>query len=381
MNAADPTGYGSLEVNPISRGEVLIEATDLSPKHSEASMIRLVDGSLLLFWSQFLDIELMDADKRPPASSLRKAAYTDDGYARICAMRSYDGGHTWSDPWVAVDDRDAQINCICPEAVLLPDTRIMLIYSWRSGGIYAGKIGRAERRMRLSADAGKTWTDPVQITPDEGYHTGPSDRLRILSGGRIIAPCHTILKPGKDQEMAVYTAYSDDQGENWHYSNQLIEPRKGRFEEGCLVERSDGSLLMIMRTYLGQGFLTESHDQGKTWQMPRPSGVVAPAAPSYLTRLPLSDFLLLIWNPDFNPAIPWSRGYRCPLICALSEDGGNRWQLPLTLDSDPDYWWEYPGLLFHQDQVLIHYRRVTKDRKRSDLMLCRVQVKELLAMI
>lgn len=351
---------------------ILVGSSAESPKQSEGTMLRLMDGRILFLWSQFLDTERMSLEERPQESSLRQAAYTDDGYARICAKTSDDEGRSWSEKRVVVDDRDALINCICPALSRLPDGRIALLYSWRSGGIYDGKLGSAARRLRVSSDEGESWSEPVRITPAEGYHTGAHDRLRTLSSGRLIAPCHTILKPGKDQEMAVYTAFSDDGGASWRYSDWLFEPRRRRFEEGCLAERADGSLLMVMRTYLGQGFLTESRDGGASWSEPQPSGVVASAAPTYLTRLPGSHRLLMVWNPDFNPDIPWSRGNRCPLLCATSDDGGGHWGLPLALETNPEFWWEYPGVFFTGEEALIHYRRTRRDRKRSDIVLARL---------
>jgi len=373
----DPVGYGEFKPGRhTGRAKVFIPASREQPKHSEGSLIQMADGRMLFFWAEFLEIDSLDPADRPADTGLRKAAYTDDGYARISAMESMDGGQTWSTPWVVADDRDAKINCIAPAAAVLPDGRIMLVYSWRSGGIYDGKMGSAERRIRLSSDGGIRWTSPMRITPERGYHTGAHDRLRILRSGRIIIPCHTILKPGTDQEMAVYTAYSDDCGKSWKHSNILIEPRKRRLEEGCLVEREDGSLLMIMRTYLGQGFYAESFNDGETWEKPYPSGVVASAAPTCLHAL-FGGRLLMIWNPDFNPAIPWSRGYRCPLLLAISSDGGRRWGLPMALETDPRYWCEYPGICLDEQHAWIHYRRVRRDRKRSDLMLCKLPLQEL----
>lgn len=95
----NPVGYGKLKPGRHSnRAQVLIPASHDRPKHSEGSLVQTADGRLIFFWSEFLEIDSLDPSDRPVKSGLRKAAYTDDGYARISAMESTDGGHTWSPP-------------------------------------------------------------------------------------------------------------------------------------------------------------------------------------------------------------------------------------------------------------------------------------------
>jgi hypothetical protein len=177
--------------------------------------------------------------------------------------------------------------------------------------------------------------------------------------------------------MTTWLAFSDDSGATWRASTRLEEPRSPHgFAESCLAQRADGSLLMVLRTTLGYAFFSESFDEGASWSAPWPSGMVAPAAPTYLSRLPDSDELLLIWNPGFNPDMP-GMGQRCPLLCAVSRDGGRSWGLPRALESDPSYGrdaWAYPGVLFHGGHALITYHRGRQrgERRYRDLMLARV---------
>ena len=114
--------------------QLLVPATELSPKNSEGSAIVLRDGRILFTWSQFLVPELMPAEEQPPTSPVRGSPLSDDGYARVAGMLSEDGGRTWSDPFVLVDDRDALVNCICPGLTRLANGNLLLAYSWRSGG-------------------------------------------------------------------------------------------------------------------------------------------------------------------------------------------------------------------------------------------------------
>jgi hypothetical protein len=88
----------------------------------------------------------------------------------------------------------------------------------------------------------------------------------------------------------------------------------------------------------------------------RPSGIVTPAAPSLLTRIPENGHLLLVWNPHYNPDRSL-RDQRCTLLCAVSRDDGRSWELPKALETDTRCSWDYPSVLFHGSDVHLFYRR------------------------
>lgn len=336
--------------------QILVPTTAQSPKSSEAAAVHLKNGDILLMWTQFLEIDQLPENERPPYSPKRYAAISDDGYACVSAMRSSDGGRTWSAPYVVVNDRDAEVNCMSPALTRMADGRLLLAYSWRSGGNHVDNHGPCAKRIRISNDEGQSWSEPVQITPqDGGYHTGCHDRAYTLASGRTLVQCHT-LHPGPVKQMSNYVAYSDDYGQTWMLSNFVTEPVARGFEEASIVQRPDGSLLMIMRSWRGQSFYTESTDEGARWSDPYPSGVVTPAAPSLLTRLPDSDNLLLVWNSNHIPGAHHNLT-RNPLLCAISKDGGQHWGLPKAIEINPDYQWSYPGVLFHDGYALLHYYR------------------------
>jgi Neuraminidase (sialidase) len=362
---------------------IVVTATPAAPKHGEQTVIRLKDGGLLLLWSEFLREDLLPAGERPPPSPLRRDPTGDDGYARISGMTSADGGRTWSKPFIVVDDRDALVNCISPGLTRMQDGRILLAYSWRSGGNGAENYGNCAKMVRISADEGKTWSDRIQITPQNAeYHTGCHDRAWTLDTGRVIVQCHTIFPPGKAKPgpasqrtcMGTYFAYSDDHGKTWRRSEVTMDPIAGyggRFEEAGMTQRADGSLVQFIRSWHGQSFVSESTDRGATWSAPKPSGVFSALAPSYVTRMPNSGDLLMIWNPTWNPD-GRIYGMRTVLACAISKDGGKTWGLPKALETDSEQWAEYPGVTFDGDHALVHYRVFTNDRKRCDLVQARV---------
>lgn len=354
--------------------QILVPSTPLAPKNSEGTLIHLNNGDLLFLWTEFVDTDRLPAFARPPASAKRRAPTSDDGYARISGMTSADGGFTWSAPRVYVDDPDAEINCMSPALARLPDGRLLLAYSWRSGGNHVDNHGPCARRVRLSADEGATWSDPMRLTPDDGaYYTGCHDRAYVLPSGRVLVQCHT-LHAGPEKRMSNFVAYSDDNGATWALSNLVTEPVARGFEEASIARRSDGRLLMVMRSWRGQAFYTESADAGATWSAAYPSGVIAPAAPSLMVNVPDSDDLLLIWNPLYIPDAEHNLT-RHPLLCAISPDGGRTWGLPKALETDPAYQWAYPGICFHGDYALVHYYRSHIDQRGyRELVLAHVPV-------
>ncbi len=380
--------------------QLLRPLSALNPKNTEGSAIVLKDGSILLLWTEFLDVELLPERDRPPFSPLRRSAWSDDGYARISGVISKDGGRTWSAPRVYADDADAKVNTMSPAITRLKDGRLMLAYSWRSGGNHKDNYGPCARRVRFSSDEGATWSAPTRITPDDGtYHTGCHDRAWVLPSGRILVQCHTNTARNRESgdrfyHKTVYLAYSDDAGRTWQRTDHLTENVSVGLNESCLATRADGTLLMFLRSWRGNSFASESRDQGATWTEPRPSGIVNPDAPTYLTRIPNSDDLLMIWNSNYNNRpqpqelrLPAQQGQaardvalsshaitRCPLLCALSRDGGRTWGLPKVLEHDVNYEWAYPGVVFHQDHALIHYFRSPAVTRGRELMLTRAPI-------
>lgn len=363
--------------------QLVVPATPLAPKNGEQTAIRLKDGRILLLWSEFVREDLLPTDQRPPASPLRRDPTGDDGYARISGRISSDDGRTWSEPFVVVDDADALVNCISPGITRMADGRLLLAYSWRSGGNGHDNYGNCAKMVRISDDEGATWSERIRITPDNtDYHTGCHDRTYTLASGRVIVQCHTILPPGvarpgegyKRTCMGTYYAYSDDHGTTWELSAVMLDPYEGpagRLEEASLVQRADGTLLQIIRNWHGQSLVSTSTDDGATWSTPQPSGIISSLAPSYITRMPDSDDLLLIWNPHWNPDQPIA-GRRTVLACAISRDGGRTWGFPKALETNPEQWAEYPGVLFSGNEALVYYRVFSADRKRCDLVQARV---------
>ena len=119
-------------------------------------------------------------------------------------------------------------------------------------------------------------------------------------------------------------------------------------------------MLQIIRTQVGMIWHSYSSDRGETWTEATPWTVAAPEAPSTLIHMPESDDLLLIYNPNVDLAAGHS-GVRTPLVGALSEDGGQTWLEPQTIEPAPEATYAYTSATVDGNRVLLTYY-YAKDR-------------------
>lgn len=355
-------------------GTILLQANATYPRHSEASIIQLADGRLLLAWSRFFN-QAGEPNRAVEATpSLPQYIQTDNLKAHIAGIFSADGGHTWSDEHVLIEN-NAGLNVMSPAFARLADGNIALMYSHRDSS------ASACRMFCRSTDEGKTWSLPQPIT-HAGYITACHDRLTVLASGRLIAPLHT-TEDWHAHYLYVRIAWSDDCGVTWHIGDPIQLPHvSDSGESGCnepgVVQRADGSLLLILRTAMGTIYRAESNDDGETWHDLRSLEVVAPVAPSLLRRIPNSNDLLLIWNWHYN----WKEslgGVRRPLACAISMDDGNSWAWShrKILEDEPSFTFSYPSCTFVGDEALITYYVMKADEPAGarSLKLMRLPLK------
>ena len=134
-------------------------------------------------------------------------------------------------------------------------------------------LGDSRMFMRKSYDEGRTWSDESGVTPEMGYHGPANDRVIQLRTGRILVPdsvTETSFPGGSPARLVSY--YSDDGGETWQRgSGEALVATGG--EEPVVVERKDGSVLMLVRTRLMHIYSCESFDGGDTWTTPVPNAI------------------------------------------------------------------------------------------------------------
>jgi sialidase-1 len=288
-----------------------------NPRNSEAAIIPLKDGSLLLGWTEFY-----------------AGNGADHGPARISGKISSDGGRTWGDKFIIVDNNGG-CNVMEVNFMRLKNGNIALLYLQKNTESTDCRV-----MMRTSSDEGRSWLNQKQLSPDGKYTGLTNGRAVRLRSDRIMLEAWV--------EDYCYCLLSDDEGLTWHDS-QRIKPAGGGCWECACIELKDGKVLMLMRTELGRQYKSISSDAGETWSEPVPTALVGTAAPVSLSRVPVTEDILAIWNN--NPG----EKSRNPLTAALSKDEGETWFNIRNIEENPDDAWAYPAATWIDNRALITY--------------------------
>ena len=216
--------------------------------------------------------------------------------------------------------------------------------------------------LRLSSDEGKTFGEPILVTPIPGYHVLNNDRITQLRSGRLIAPVATSPDVKTDNHFKSRCFISDDGGLTWRAGKEQVDYAKRGSMEPEVLELNNGKLLMHFRTQMGHIAVAYSADEGDTWTKPVSWNVRAPEAPSTLRRIPSTGDLMLIWNDTYVDG-QGHGGKRTPLRAAISKDEGETWVHYRTLESNADESYAYTSLTFHKGQALISYYVQKHDEK------------------
>lgn len=318
---------------------VVCPATRQNPRNTEADIIELRDGRLLLGYTDFYHCSSHDMSP-----------------ARISGKISTDLGKTWTEPFTIQEN-------IGTENVMESD-----LLRLRSGEIalfFCVKNSEADCKpyMRKSFDEGRSWSEPVQIAkPYAGYYTLNNDRAIQLSSGRLLLPSAMTPNIWAFPQLVSLSFYSDDNGRTWFRSNNVVSlPSSidGADEPG-VVELRDDRILMWFRNTLGHIYKSYSEDGGETWSSPESMTVVSPCSSQTIKRNPVNGHLLLVWNNTNRPR-------RNPLTVAESRDEGETWEDPKDIEVDRRYEYSYPSVTFVKDLVLLTYH--VHDRKNILLHL------------
>jgi Neuraminidase (sialidase) len=288
-----------------------------NPRNSEAAIVRLKNGSLLLGWTEFYAGDAAD-----------------HGPARISGKVSADGGRTWGEKYTLVEN-DGGRNVMEVNFLRLKNSDIVLFYCQKNTESTDCRV-----MMRTSKDEGQTFGTAKQMSP-AGKYTGLTNGRSIrLRTGRILLEAWE----GGDS----YCYLSDDDGANWRES-QRVQPAGGKSYEPACVELKNGEVMMLMRTGLGAQYKSISKDGGDHWSEPVASPLVGTAAPVSISRAPTTGDLVAIWNR--NPGA----SKRNPLVSAVSKDEGNAWVHFRTIEDATDDAWAYPAVTWIGSDAYLTY--------------------------
>lgn len=274
---------------------IVVPGSAQCPRNSEAAIVELLDGRLLLAWTEFCAGSGGDHDQ-----------------ARLSGKTSSDRGRSWSEQFTIVDSEGAWKNCMQPDFQRLPSGELLLFYIHKNSDLDTRMF------LRRSSDDGKTWSDRYPVSYDRGYHCTTNDRSIRTSNGRLVIPVGI--------RGIAYTYLSDDDGHTWRHG---LPPIRGYeepiAEEPAVAELRNGDLLMLLRTNTGRIWQSVSGDGGETWSISVPTELASSTSPISLRRFPQSGDLLVIWSQASKREIEYGL-VRTRMSCAISRDEGMSWE-------------------------------------------------------
>ena len=325
----------------------VVPGDETNMRTGEADIVGSRDGSLFMAYTHF-------------------RSWEDDAGARIFSRRSGDGGRSWSEPGLVVEN-EGRRNVASVSMLKLGPDRLLLFYQ-RQDSPRSCTIC-----LRVSADEGKTFGRADFLTSSERYHCLCNDSALRLSSGRLLLPFDLKVEmPGEALKLEAGCLYSDDEGASWQSSNTVFAPRSGAMEPK-VVELRDGRLWMLLRTDQGTLYQSYSENGGERWGETGSSGIAAPQAPFVLQRIPATGDLLLVRNPTVDLG-HHHQGMRTPLTSTISSDEGNSWRHAKELESDRSLAYSYASLSFFGDTAVLSYYVEVLDRPIHTLRVTRVPV-------
>ena len=255
---------------------------------------------------------------------------------------SDDGGKSFRSCEVVVEHPDPE--CRIYDPCLWIDPNHILWMSWtQARGFHDGRSGVWVSLCENPDAKVLTWTPPRRIA--NGIMM---NKPIVTSKGEWLFPtaiwCDTsgsvpTERHGLEKEQFSNVYASSDEGNTISLRGHADIPNRS-FDENMIVEKKDGALWMLTRTFdgIGESF---SRDGGYTWSPGRKSHIDGPCSRFHIRRLK-SGRLLMINHYHFEQRIDFddimSQGNvkswkgRSHLTALLSEDDGQTWPYSLLLD-------------------------------------------------
>ncbi len=240
----------------------------------------------------------------------------------VTVATSEDNGTTWEEVLVIDPDGKGPVRTFDPEIWIDPAGKLWVF--WAQG--ISGKI-QVEQDGHLAGVWAITASNPEEKNPAWSAPRRIAEGVlmckpTILSNGDWALPVSTWFLTKNSAQMVV----SSDQGKSFSVRGACHVPQEIRtFDEHMIVERTDRSLWMLVRTKAGIGE-SVSRDNGKSWSPLTNSNIEHPSARFFIRRLNSGNLLLVKHGP-----ISFKTG-RSHLMAFISKDDGKSWSKGLLLD-------------------------------------------------
>lgn len=300
--------------------------------------------------------------------------------------RSDDAGDHFRSCEAVVEHPDPACRIYDPNLWIVPSGEMWMFWT-QARGFNDGRSGVWAAICPDPDAENLTWSEPRRIA--NGIMM---NKPTITSAGDWLFPCAIwrdgsgsvpTERHGLENEQFSNVYASSDRGKTIALRGSADVPQRS-FDENMIVEKRDGSLWMLVRTFegIGESF---SRDGGVTWTPGRKSHIDGPCSRFHIRRLK-SGRLLMINHYNFEQRIDlddimrqgdvksWKG--RSHLTALLSEDDGATWPYHLLLDarneaSYPDAKEAGDGYIY----VCYDWERIT----RREILLARITEDDIIA--
>lgn len=316
----DATVTASFSRDPAAPTKVLVFDMDEdgSRYYRIPALVTAADGSLVAI-----------ADKRGDA--LNDLPNT----ISVVAKRSTDGGMTWSQAVTIAQGNSATGKTYGDPAVVLDRNtgNLIAVFSGDTGFFVSTPSSPAGIYVSKSTDNGITWSEPRAIT-SQLYKSNwygafcASGSMLQTADGRIMFVANTRTSSAQYvKDVYEFVCCSEDGGDTWTVLNPDARiPAAGNGNESKLVETSDGTLIMSIRSSGSRRF-SRSTDGGVTWSAAENvTDLIEPDCNGDIITYPSAD-----GQPRMLHSLPANASTRRDVAVYMSYDEGLTWPVKRQL--------------------------------------------------
>ena len=277
--------------------------------------------------------------------------------------RSYDGGHTWSEPEAFPEN---QLGPVRNKPLLLPrgphgeeGTYLLCGSSFENEGwrvhfewapVANGQLPSPSTQgnpAQRSSTQGHVTRDHFTQAPDAWYVGAPINQPEASHQPNKCTQPDTCNQPESSHQPEAST-----QPNTCHQPDTCTQPEASQIIQPTLWLKPDGEVQAFFRNRDPHGYIMTSRllPGDSLWSRPTPTSL--PGNNSGLDGVSLEDgsFLLV-----YNHVSPDTPGARSPLCYAITRDG-THWSAPVTLEDTPGQELSYPAVIRTQDgQIHLSY--------------------------